>query len=503
MRDSSDRHIEPDARWRVRRWILRGLAATHAIAFVSLLVQLRGLIGDHGILPAELTLVAWRSHFGSAAPRLLPTLFWWLGTSDAMLIFACAAGIALAALLWIGVAPSLALFGLWLLYLSLSCVGGVFLSYQWDALLLEASLGAIWLAAGQWRPRDASRVRVPALAFWLLRLLLLRLMWCSGFEKLASGDPTWSGLEALEFHFFTQPLPAWTSVFAHELPRPLLRLLTALTLAIELGLPIVALGPRPARRLACCGFLALQLLIGLTGNYGFFNLLTCVLCLSLLDDRDLDLAALMLRLRPATPPAANAPRRPSPWLAPTQNALIAALFALSLTRFAGQLFPEAIPGPLRSLLDAGARLRSSNRYGLFAVMTTERPEIELEISSDGQAWQALVLRFKPGPLDRWPRFAQPHMPRLDWQLWFAALQGCERAPWFQSFAEQLLRGSRPVWSLIGEAPPELPPQLLRSTLYRYRLASAERRRATGQIWERTRLGPFCPVVQLVRGAAAD
>ncbi len=487
-------------RWRVRRWMLRGLGLTHAVAFSSLFVQLPGLIGERGIAPASDTLRAWSELQAEAARHHLPTVFWLLGTTDAALLAVCGAGISFSALLIAGIAPSLMLSLLWLAYLSLCSVGSVFLGYQWDALLLEASFAGIWLAPGQWLPRDAARVRTPSLAFWLMRVLLCRLMWLSGFSKLASGDPAWRSLEALHFHFFTQPLPTWTSVFAHELPDALLRIGTAATLAIELALPLLALGPRPARLFACAGFAALQLAIALTGNYGFFNLLTLVLCFSLLEDRDL--AAVCRGLGFARPGGDSAAREPGAAALPLRRIAETAaglLLALSLARSAAQIAPGSLPDPLLRLLGAAAPFRSSNAYGLFAVMTTQRPEIEIELSSDGQHWRPLEFRFKPGALTRWPPLALVHMPRLDWQLWFAALQGCERAAWFSEFAAQLLRGSRPVWSLVGEAPPEPAAALLRSTLYLYRFASPRQRERTGEVWERERVGSFCPTLRFEGG----
>jgi hypothetical protein len=300
--------IDQPPRWRVRRWILRGLGITHVIAFASLGVQIRGLVGTDGILPAQELLAGIRGHFGASAWPVLPTLFWWISPSDTALAASCALGAALGLATALGFAPPLALAGAWALYLSLCSIGNVFLNYQWDALLLEATAIAIGLAPGQLRPRDAPRVRVPALAIWLLRLLVVRLFWFSGYVKLASGDPIWHSLTALGFHFFTQPLPAWTSLLAHALPPVALRAATAATLAIELVLPLAALGPRPGRLAAFAGFVALQLGIAATGNYGYFNLLTCVLCIALLDAAIWTGCALASGA-PIRPPARREPQR--------------------------------------------------------------------------------------------------------------------------------------------------------------------------------------------------
>ena len=192
------------------RWLfLRLLGVVYLIAFASLTVQITGLVGERGILPAGQFLDSARSMAGADAYRLLPTVFW-LGASDAALGAVVWAGAGLALLLVFGVAPLVTLPLLWLLYLSLSIAGQDFLSFQWDALLLEAGFLAILWAPGGWLPRRFQR-RPSELARWLLVFLLFKLIFLSGITKLASGDPTWRTLTALDFHFQTQPLPPWTA----------------------------------------------------------------------------------------------------------------------------------------------------------------------------------------------------------------------------------------------------------------------------------------------------
>jgi hypothetical protein len=206
-----------------RRLFLRLLGLVYLIAFASLAVQIRGLVGEHGILPAERFLDWVHSNYGAGAYRLLPTLFW-LDASDTALLIGAWTGAALGLLLMLGVRPRLLLILLWLLYLSLSVVGQDFLSFQWDALLLETGLLAVLWAP----PRFPRRVSPPPLllvsepvgpadssgtglvfdgARWLLVFLLFKLMFLSGVTKILSGDPTWQYGTALDFHFETQPLP--------------------------------------------------------------------------------------------------------------------------------------------------------------------------------------------------------------------------------------------------------------------------------------------------------
>ena len=277
-----------------RELFLRLLGIVYLIAFVSIWVQIDGLIGSSGILPVSEYLDAVGERFRAGQGFLaqyrhysqLPTLLW-LSSSDAALHAVCAAGVAFALLLIAGVSTIPVLGSLWALYLSLTIGGQVFLSFQWDTLLLETGLVSLLLVGWTWTARSwtATTGPDPRPGLVLLRLLLLKLMFLSGAVKLLSLDPTWWDLSALEYHYFTQPLPLATSWFAHHLPAWFHKLSVLLTYGIEMLVPWAALGPRRIRLLAFWPLLGLQILIAATGNYGFFNLLSAVLCVSLLDDR--------------------------------------------------------------------------------------------------------------------------------------------------------------------------------------------------------------------------
>jgi hypothetical protein len=471
------------------------------VAFVSLWVQLEGLLGSRGIAPAARLLARLREWRGEDAWLERPTLLW-LGASDAALHALCAGGVALAVAVLLGVAPRLALAGLFALYLSLVSAGGIFLAYQWDTLLLETGLLAVLVAPGGLLPfRRASGPPHP-LAIWLPRCLLAKLVFMSGAVKLLSGDPSWRDLRALYYHFETQPIPTWSSWLVHQLPGAGLRAATLAALAIELALPLLIFAGRRGRLVACAGIASFQLLIAATGNYGFFNALALVLCAALLDDRALA-RLLPARLRPAAPAdPAVAPAR-GPWrrIRRAGFALAAGgLLGLSLLSALARL-GLAIPAP-RALLALQQRLAPffvANPYGLFAVMTTERPEVEVLGSDDGSTWRPYVFRYKPGPLARAPRFAPLHLPRLDWQLWFAALDRCEASPWLAGLFLRLLEGEPAVLRLLAENPfPERPPRFVRADLWRYRFA------APGEAawWRREPLGRFCAALELREGRLA-
>ena len=269
--------IEP-ARFAVTQWIfLRLLAVIYAIAFASLGIQAIGLIGADGITPVHDFLTRVAASFGPMRFLALPTVFWWNST-DAMLRAAAIAGVALAVLLFMGFFERLALPLLFILYLSFSLGGQEFLTFQWDSLLLEAGFLAIFFG------RSSAGLRAIA---WLYRWLVFRLYFLSGYVKLGSHDPTWRGLTALKYHYHTQPLPNMIAWYADKLPDSVQRASTFMVLAIELIAPFFIFAPRRLRMAAACALLSLQVLILLTGNYTFFNLLTMALTLFLFDDRAL------------------------------------------------------------------------------------------------------------------------------------------------------------------------------------------------------------------------
>jgi predicted DCC family thiol-disulfide oxidoreductase YuxK len=473
----------------VRRLFLWALALIYLDAFLSLLVQVRGLVGESGILPAAelLDYVRLRVPDGSRF-WLLPTLFW-IDGSDAVLVAACVGGAALAVLLGLEIAPALALALMWATYLSLASVGQVFLGYQWDALLLETGLLSVLFAPWTWRPGAARTAALPNGALWLLRLLLFRLTLGSGLVKLLSGDPTWHTLTALRFHYETQPLPTWIGWYAHRLPGIVHTISAGMMLFVELLVPFLIFGPARLRRAAFVAMVGFQVVIALTGNYGFFNLLTIALCLLVLDDDDLP-GWIRRRFDSSKPPLPKPAR--AGWVR-VPAVLVLAVLGL-VTFLDGVRVRVPWPGPVRTLQDTLAPFASVNSYGLFAVMTTSRPEILIEGSRDGRLWLPYEFRWKPGDVGRAPGFVAPHQPRLDWQMWFAALETCEDNPWLRHFLLRLKEGAPPVRTLLAHDPfPDSPPALLRAVLFDYRFTTLAERRASGAWWRRESLGLYCDV----------
>ena len=500
---SLTRYFEGPPQFLVRWLFLRALGLVYFFAFLSLWTQIHGLIGHNGILPADQFMAAIRQQcdqHGIYMERYhqLPTLCW-ISASDHSLNVQCAAGVVLSILLIAGVAPALCLTLLWMLFLSLVVVGRDFLGFQWDNLLLETGFLAVFLAPLQWLPRPSREAPPSRLFVWLLRLLLFKLMFSSGCVKLLSGDPNWRNLTALTFHYQTQPLPPWTAWYANELPLWFQKLSCLGTFVIELGAPFLIFGPRRLRFLGAGMLVGLQGLILITGNYAFFNWLSLALCLLLLDD---SILARVLPHRLARgfpgdswiPGQPRSPRWPFPLLAAVAVViLVATLFMQALTLGARSPVLE----PAGWLAGQLAPFRTVNNYGLFAVMTTQRNEIVVEGSNDSTNWLAYEFKYKPGDVNHRPAFVAPLQPRLDWQMWFAALGTVQQNAWFEGFCFQLLKGSPDVLALLAKNPfPDHPPKYIRARLYDYRFTDAAGRRATGAWWRREPTGEYLPTVSL-------
>lgn len=479
-------------------WLyLRALGLVYLCAFLSFWVQLEGLIGPEGILPAEELMEAARQS-PSVSVWTFPTWCWWLGASSASLHLQAALGVLLSLLLAFGLANVPLLLLLWSLYLSLATVGRIFMGYQWDNLLLEAGLLAALLVplgslfAHRWRS-------TPTLALWLHRLLVFRLMFSSGFVKLSSGDLAWRNLSAMRFHYETQPIPARLSWYVHQLPEFVHEASVLLVFGVQLVAPFLLFAPRRVRHVGALSLAGLQGLILLTGNYGFFNLLALALILTCLDDRALlrrlpfELSAWLGR-RPFTALREGVRRNLGIAARAGAGALLGLLGAFTLAGTVGlSLRGDGLVG---RALDTIAPYRSVNRYGLFAVMTTERPEIEVQGSDDGVSFHPYVFKHKVGPLDRSPAFILPHMPRLDWQMWFAALGSAERNPWFSRFLFALLEGRRPVLELLEHDPFDgRPPRFVRATFWDYRFTRMGERWSTGRVWVRSERGLYFQAVE--------
>jgi len=479
-----------------RRVFLRLLGLIYIAAFLSFGQQAMGLIGSNGIQPTQHLMEA------AAVQDLswwqFPTFQWFGG--DAVLNSTWIIGSLCAVLLVLGWVPLVSAVGCWIAYLSLTTASGVFLQFQWDALLLECGvLAALWAPATV-RLNSPSASRPSRLVHWLIVLVLARLVFFGGLAKLQSNDPTWADCTALSYHFWTQPLPWWPAWIASELSPWILRTSCSTMFLIELICPFLLFGPRMLRTLGT-GIIALLMIgIAVTGNYGFFNWLALVLCIAMLDDATLLTAwprvsrtRILVGLRPL-------PGMIARW---SRNLIATMILILVIFSIRTQLTQKPLEGSLANVTREIAPWRPVGQYGLFATMTTMRPEIRIDWKDEKGEWHPIIFSWKPGPLDRVGAFCQPYMPRLDWHLWFDALR------YEQAFLQGLLTQSNPIPVLtrrevlpsllvrileaepsvcdLLEKAPDAKPHAVRWHLDQYRFTTSEERAETGNWWQSERM----------------
>ncbi|MEZ0229703.1 MAG: lipase maturation factor family protein [Planctomycetota bacterium] len=446
-------------RTRVRDLALRLLGVVYLIAFASLWVQLDVLMGSKGLLPAHEWL--------EVMPfRLTPSVFH-ATASDGALHAGAALGVVASIVLVLGLVPRVTLVVLWVLYLSFVSAGSRFFEFQWDTFLLEATLVGWFLAPLAWRLRGAP---APSTGATLLALgLVVKLHVESGLSKLISGDPTWRDLSALATYYETAPIPTPLAWWGHQLPPGVHQATAVLVLAIEIVAPLLVLGPHRVRGVLFFVFAALQVGTQLTANYGFFNVLTVVVCLLVLDDGHL---AWFRRAAAADPVPA-----PHPIDRRLAGGALVAWAALSLVSFVSTESLE----PVRLFFRP---LRTVNAYHLFATMTIVRREVVIEGSLDGEKWEAYELRYKPGDPRRRPPFVAPHQPRVDFLLWFARL-GNHDIRYLERLVARLLDEPEVVRELFAHMPFEgRAPRFVRIVTYQYGFTDAESVQETGAWWVR-------------------
>ncbi|MDH5515751.1 MAG: lipase maturation factor family protein [Gammaproteobacteria bacterium] len=468
---------------------LRLLGVIYLIAFASIGVQIDGLIGSQGILPIAARLDELAQTGDIELFLQVPTLFW-IDASDATLIGATIAGCLAAVLILLNIGQRAALIAAFILYLSLFHAAQPFLNFQWDALLLESGFLAMFLT-----PR--SRVVI-----WLFRWLLFRLRFMSGLSKLASGDPAWSGLVALDTYFEVQPLPNPVAWYVHQWPEWLLKAGTIGTLFVELLVPFMMFLPRRWRFTAAWLTIFWQVLIIITSNHNWINFLTIILCLFLFDDRAISriLPGFMqtrLQLQAAGDKQVDR-------LIPVAVGVLAlAIFTVGTLKLVELGSGHRFSGITGKVLDFTTAYSVVNKYHVFPTMTRKRIELEILGSHNGLDWQPYQFKYKPQQLDRRPAFILPHQPRLDWQMWFVTLHP-KHFPWFDNFMQALLAGSPSVSKLLAHNPfPDNPPRFLRVEAYEYHFTRKDERERSGRWWKRTALGPFTPLPWMERREIAD
>jgi len=483
------------------RWLfLRAFGLIYFSAFFSFAYQIRGLIGPDGILPANQYLQAVARAF-DAATRLwyAPTLLWF-SASSTMVMALCWVGMAASVLLVLNLWPRGMLAVCFVCFLSFVSAAQDFSGYQSDGMLLEAGFIALFFAPPGLRPGLGSSHPPSRASMFLLLWEWFRIYFESGVVKLLSGDPQWRHFTAMDEYYQNGPLPTWIGWYIQHLPHGFHAFTVYATLAMELGLVWMMFLPRRWRIVLFFIVTPWQIVVILTANYTFLNYLVLSLGILLLDDRFL--ARFMKGdRRSAGSPASSGPMPAGNLRTAYDRAkfTIAAVM-LSWIFYATTvplvwMFTTAIPFPVKPV--AGLEpFRIANRYGLFAVMTRGRYEIEFQGSQDGHNWTPYPFRYKPQDLKTPPGIYAPYQPRLDWNLWFASLGGWRDYPIVANTEVRLLSNDKDVLALFAGNPfAQQPPQQVRAVLWQYWFTSMAEKRATGNWWRRQWLGLYAPVLE--------
>ena len=478
------------------RWIfLRALGLIFLSAFYSFAFQIHGLIGERGILPAREYLPQVHTVLGGVrqfwyAPTLL-----WIGAGDTALTLLVGAGILCSLLLVANLWPKVSVALCTVLFLS--CIAALqdFSSYQSDGMLLEAGLLSIFFAPAGMRPRLGADHPPSRASLFMLRWEWFRIYFESGLVKLLSGDPHWRDLTAMDEYYQNGPLPTWIGWYAQHLPHWYHAATVIITLVVELAIVWAVFLPRPFR-LACAAVVtALQIAIIATANYAFLNYLVLALGVLLLDDAVF--ARWRMPVGEHTQSAPSTPEAPSPggrWRAVGRRVeigIMAVLFYTTVAAFFDRVAASPLALPARLL----APFRIANAYGLFAVMTEARYEIEFQGSRDGTTWVTYPFRYKPQDPNERPGIYAPYQPRFEWNLWFASLGPWQQSAWVVLAQKRLIEGSPAVLRLFRNDPFHgRPPALVRTVLWQYWFTDAETKRKTGAWWKRRELREFTGVV---------
>lgn len=499
----------------ISRWIfLRALGLIYFSAFYALIFQIRGLIGPRGILPATEYLTAVARALGPLRFWYAPTLLW-LSSGSHMLMALCWAGIVASLLLVANVWPRAMLLVCFVCFLSFVSAAGDFSSYQSDGMLLEAGFISFFFVPGGFFPGWGNANFPPRASLFLLLWEWFRIYFESGVVKLASGDQQWRHLTAMDQYYQNGPLPTWIGWYMEHLPHWFHATTVVATLVMELVLVWMMFLPRRWR--VVCFFLVTswQIVVILTANYAFLNYIVLALGFLLLDDRFLARfvparwrSTLTATKEPVAEVESEAPSEISLEHQPSRTlqhirALRLAVIAVVLTWIFYattlpmlQMFWREVPlptGPVTAL----EPFRIANRYGLFAVMTPHRYEIEFQGSNDGRTWVAYPFRYKPQDVTQAPRIYAPYQPRFDWNLWFASLGSWSQYPIVPRTEEMLLINDPDVLALFAGNPfPDKPPRAVRAVLWQYWFTTMQEKRTQGLWWRRQLLGTYAPTLMI-------
>jgi hypothetical protein len=490
--------------YRLTRFVmLRLLGFVYTIAFLVAINQLVPLMGQHGLTPASHYLEAVQRHFGSRASAALhvPTLFWF-GISDHALLLLSSIGFGLSLLVLAGYANAIIMTALWALYMSIVHIGQIWYGYGWETQTLETGFLAIFLCP-LLDPRPFAKAPPPLLVIWLFRWLAFRIMIGAGLIKLR-GDQCWRDLTCLYYHYETQPIPNPVSRYLHFAPWWFHKLGTGWNHFVELIVPWFSFGPRRVRHVAGVLLVTFQMFLIISGNLSFLNYLTIIPCLAAFDDTFWRWILPKTFVRRCDAASSNASRPPADGSMPSyrlQTAGPRLQFAISIIVMTLVAFLSI--APVTNLVSDAQMMNASfdpldlvNTYGAFGAVGKERFEIVFEGTDDASItaetkWKEYDFKAKPGDPSRAPPFVAPYQPRVDWQIWFAAMGSPEEYPWTLHFIWRLLHNDPGTLSLIATNPfPNAPPHYIRARLYRYSFSAPGER----VWWHRDLIGEWLPAL---------
>ena len=473
--------------WLTRFIILRLLGFVYAVAFFVAAQQLVSLIGGHGLTPARYFLGEIHSQLGSRTAGMLqvPTLFWFGISDNGLSVFAWV-GFGLSLVVLAGYANAIILTVLWAMYMSIVHIGQIWYGYGWETQLLETGFLSIFLCP-LLDARPFPKRAPPLLVIWLFRWLGFRIMIGAGLIKLR-GDPCWRDLTCLYYHYETQPIPSPISRYLHFAPHWFHNVETAWNHFIELVVPWFSFTPRTARHIAGVLLITFQIFLIISGNLSFLNYVTIIPFLACFDDtffRRILPKSLVRRAEEAAQQAK--PCRVQNGVAIALSILVAYLSV----------------APVLNLVSNRQVMNSSfdpldlvNTYGAFGSVGKERYEIIFEGTDDAlisgdTKWKEYEFTAKPGDPNRRPPFIAPYQPRIDWQIWFAAMASPADYPWTLHFVWKLLHNDRGTLSLLANNPfPTSPPRYIRARLYRYHFAPI----GDPAWWKREPIGEWLPAL---------
>ena len=463
--------------------LLRILGFVYFFAFLSLALQVIPLMGQNGLLPANNFLATFRLDNSLGAFFRFPTIFWF-NVTDPFLLLLAWLGVILSLIVLIGFANAPIMFLLWIIYMSFVNIGQVFYSYGWEIQLIETGFLAIFLCP-LWDPRPFPRYKPPKQVIWLFRWLAFRIYLGAGLIKIR-GDPCWRDLTCLYYHYGTQPIPNPLSPYFHFMPKFFHRNGVLLNHLAEIIAPFFVFWPGILRNIAGIIMVSFQFILILSGNLSFLNWLTIVPVIACFDDSFFKkILPKWIVKKSEFAHEKQKTYRWQPYIS-WSLAILIAMFSIPVV--------QNLLSPHQYMNTSFTRIPLVNTYGAFGSIGKERYELILEGTQDESItektlWKEYEFKAKPGNIYRNLPIIAPYQPRIDWQIWFAAMERPEQNPWLIHMIWKLLDNDKNTLSLIANNPfPDRPPKYIRVEFYKYQFAEPGNYERT--VWKRTYVGEW-------------